>query len=191
MISVGTRVLMEDLTDGRESVLAAAQVESLDDRGWWLRFLDEAPLGALSPGDPARLSASIPGSLMRAETTVFDRDGDRVGVLAPSRLDQHSRRLHARVQVDADARWDARVRNGSARVVDLSPGGMCLTGADRLGTGDPIIVDLQFDDTNPTLRVSGLVVGMSKGDHGEKRAHVAFTHLDDVTSERLHQLCAS
>lgn len=100
-----------------------------------------------------------------AERRAHERVGIRFGV--------HCRRI-GRSGVDQDV-----------EVVDLSMGGMRITGSGELRTGD--VVELTISEAGPSLTLTGLVVGNSTAATGPC-SHIAFTRLAPTTLEHIGHL---
>lgn len=102
--------------------------------------------------------------------------------------EEAERRAHARVGARFGVHCRRMGRSGLDRdveVVDLSMGGMRITGSGELRTGD--VVELTISEGGPTLTLTGLVVGNSQAEVGPC-SHIAFTRLAPTTLEHIGHL---
>lgn len=98
------------------------------------------------------------------------------------------RRAHVRVEARFGVHCRRIGRSGvdeDVEVVDLSMGGMRITGSGSLHTGD--VVELTISEPGHPLTLTGLVVGRSSAS-GAPCSHIAFTRLAPTTLEHIGHL---
>lgn len=98
------------------------------------------------------------------------------------------RRAHPRVSARFDVHCRRLGRGGvdeDVEVVDLSMGGIRITGSGELHAGD--VVELTIVEDGEQLTLTGLVVGNSRGGAGPC-SHIAFTRLAPTTLEHIGHL---
>ena len=98
------------------------------------------------------------------------------------------RRAHERVGAHFGVHCRRIGRSGvdeDVEVVDLSMGGMRITGSGSLHTGD--VVELTISEPGRPLTLTGLVVGRSHAPSGPC-SHIAFTRLAPTTLEHIGHL---
>lgn len=111
-----------------------------------------------------------------------------VAAAAAAAAEGAERRAHVRVDTRFDVHCRRIGRDGvdqDVEVIDLSMGGMRITGIRALHAGD--VVELTVREAGERLTLSGLVVGSSSGPSG-RCSHIAFTRLAPTTLEQIGHL---
>lgn len=105
-----------------------------------------------------------------------DEDSRRQWRRVPVRFAMHCRRL---------GRGDDEM---VVEAVDLSPGGVRLSGPDRLMTGDVVLCSMEPGGDDSAAGLKGLVVQARAHRNGMCQVHVAWTNLSPESREELGRL---
>ena len=196
----GRRIRLERVRGGG---LAARVVQSGDD-GMVIELLDDSDVGvAPQPGEELRFTVGSPSGLLAGTTWVTDVDEAEVHLSVPSSQSVAERRRHVRVPLQTTVAWRSRMWDretwGSAGGVDVSLGGLCMSGGE--GTlrppqvGDVVDLRVPLGDADDGLigavETRALVVGAEPSERGGVTCRVAFSSLDDVASRRLARYCST